>query len=94
MRWPPARPTPGPPGHGDAVRLRAVGERGVREWTVVTHAGVLEVLDGDRPPMEAGVEGSPDQLYRWVWGRPATVHQDGDPAVVSQLRALLARVMV
>ncbi len=81
-------------GTGDAVRLRAAttDDGPLRHWTVVRHAGVVEVLDGE-VPAEATVTGAPSELYRWVWGRPGVVHVDGQLEVVADLRAALRRVM-
>jgi uncharacterized protein (TIGR03083 family) len=75
-------------GRGDVVRLGT----GDRWWTVGLHARLVEVHDRPVAP-EAVVRADPALLYRWLWGRApnSVLDVEGDPAVVAELRSLLAR---
>ena len=71
-------------GDGALVRLDA----GDRLWTVGLHGGITETHDVPTDP-DAVVAGRPVELYRWLWGRAATVGETGDPAAVTALRSAL-----
>ncbi len=55
---------------------------------VLVEAGPSD-LDAD---IAASVSGSPDDVYRWLWGRGDHVTIDGTDSLVTQLKAIMAPV--
>ncbi len=94
-------------GDGDLVRLvsapavaagrpTGAGEplAGQRLWTVGLHGGSTETHDVATDP-DATVAGTPESLYRWLWGRGRShdIVVSGSERAVAALRAALRRAM-
>ncbi|MEU4674402.1 mycothiol maleylpyruvate isomerase [Amycolatopsis sp. NPDC023774] len=60
-------------------------EAGDRAWTVVLRSGEVPAL-GDGPA-DLTISGSPDDVYRALWGRPNTARMVGRVALTEPLAA-------
>jgi uncharacterized protein (TIGR03083 family) len=67
-----------------AVTVRATDTG--RTWAVRVDGGVVTVGAEDAGPVDATLHAPADQLLRRLWGRPADVDLDGDPAAEALLR--------
>jgi uncharacterized protein (TIGR03083 family) len=66
-------------------------------WTVRPSAGAVRVEDGGSDHPRVRIEGAPDRVLRWLWGRGGRAGDDaisltGDPAWADYLRRLLDAV--
>jgi len=75
-------------GGRDAITVAA----GRTAWTVRPSPRQVVVEDGAGDGARAVVEGRPDLLLRWLWGRAGddAVRLAGDPAWADYLRRMLA----
>jgi uncharacterized protein (TIGR03083 family) len=72
-----------------ALRLTTEGHM----WTVTANPDGVRVEHGwSEADPATTISGTPDELYRWLWGRTDDVVVDGDEALVPQFKALLAPV--
>lgn len=74
------------------MAVRSPASREVETWTVGLHETLLEVHQQPAEP-HATIEGSPADVYTWLWGRTDNVQRGGDLGLITQLRGLLERVM-
>ncbi len=62
-------------------------------WTIAASPERVVVDNSDERGAGVIVNGTPDALYRWIWGRTDEVRVEGDESMIPQFRAIMAPVL-